>query len=150
MTKHYYDENGRETRRGKVADTPLFDVAPLPDVPAPCRSSHPQTSHDAARGVTRQHEIYRSILQALDDSAEPMTDGDLAAAVRLPGRTLHEATVRMRRVELVRGGFVVERDQLGKTPYGRAAIRWTRTPLTFTGESDQVRAMRDTTKEQTE
>ena len=148
MTRDRLDEFGVPIDRRRVEPSPLFDAvpSPLPDVPAACRASHPKTSHDAARSVAGQHAIYRAILQALDESVEPLTDGDIASAVSIPGRVLHEATIRMRRVELVRGGFIVERDQLGRTPYGRAAIRWGRTFLSFTGEADQVRAMRDTTQ----
>ena len=135
MTKHYYDENGRETKRGKVADTPLFDVAPLPDVPAPCRSDGPSTSADAAERVRGQHTTYLAILAVLEGSPEPLTDETIIGKLWAQGVLGTISGIKTRRNELVKAGFVAEVDQCGMTKYNRRAIRWGRTPLRFDGNA---------------
>lgn len=84
------------------------------------RRTDPETSHAAARSVSRVREARERILRALKTHG-PMTDGEIFPHVH---NFMSPSGARSRRNELVDEGLVEDSGKRGLTESGRATIVW--------------------------
>lgn len=115
---------------------PLFDVPTLAPVRFPPKPTapfqpHSEPSREAAEQI-KPHlgELQIEVLEQLARiGAHGWTDHELIAIVAEAKRLPEEPnTVRPRRIELVRLGFVIDSGRTRKTRSGRKATVWTITP----------------------
>ena len=94
------------------------------------RISDPETSHEAAKSVSKLKEMYDTMLIAFE-SLGPMNDEQLIKLWRvgvneLGWRSASESGIRSRRSELVAQGKIVDSGKRVKMQSGRMSIVWER------------------------
>lgn len=93
------------------------------------RTTDPQTSHEAARSVSKLRDMYETMLIAFE-SLGPMNDDQLIRLWRvgvneLGWREASESGIRSRRSELVAQGKLIDSGKRVKMKSGRMSIVWT-------------------------
>lgn len=141
ITRHLH-QIGRLFGQLGVHMAPILErpVTQLDEPHTLTRNDHPETSHAAARRVhLRTGTARRRVMEVLVD-AQPwgLSDEDIADRLRMSLNT-----VRPRRVELVRAGYVRDSQDQTVTRTGCRSILWIATAAGETAleeaEQDQVR-----------
>lgn len=88
------------------------------------RTTDPQTSHDAARSVSKLTETYRLILEIFDTFG-PMNDERLLLTWKASGlKQISDSGLRSRRSELVAQGKLEDSGDRWEMSSGRQSIVW--------------------------
>lgn len=97
---------------------------------AHARASDPATSSLAAETVpvNRHMGWVLSAARSMDNHSAPFTDEDLTTYLHMTGRALTPQSVRSRRAEATRHGWIKVADREGVTSTGRACRRYRITP----------------------
>ncbi|MDU1225126.1 hypothetical protein [Varibaculum cambriense] len=97
---------------------------------ARARATDPSTSSLAAETVpVNRHMGYvLAAARSMDNHSAPFTDEDLTTYLHMTGRALTEQSVRSRRAEAVRHGWIKVIDRDGVSSTGRACRRYEITP----------------------
>lgn len=92
------------------------------------RTTDPETSHEAAKSVSKLKEMYDTMLIAFE-SLGPMNDDQLiklwkVGVKELGWREASESGIRSRRSELVAQGKIIDSGKRVKMRSGRLSIVW--------------------------
>ena len=92
------------------------------------RTTDPETSHEAAKSVSKLKEMYDTMLIAFE-SLGPMNDDQLirlwkVGVKELGWRDASESGIRSRRSELVAQGKIIDSGKRVKMRSGRLSIVW--------------------------
>lgn len=97
---------------------------------AHARATDPTTSSLAAESVNVNRHMgwVLSAARGMDSHSAPFTDEDLTTYLHMTGRAVTPSSVRSRRVEAVRYGWIKVIDRDGVSSTGRACRRYRITP----------------------
>lgn len=97
---------------------------------AHARATDPATSSLAAESVNVNRHMgwVLSAARGMDSHSAPFTDEDLTTYLHMTGRAVTPSSVRSRRVEAVRYGWIKVIDRDGVSSTGRACRRYRITP----------------------
>lgn len=97
---------------------------------AHARATDPSTSSLAAETVpvNRHMGWVLAAARSMDSHSAPFTDEDLTIYLHVTGRALTAQSVRSRRAEAIRHGWIKVADREGVTSTGRACRRYRITP----------------------
>ena len=97
---------------------------------AHARATDPDTSSLAAESVNVNRHMgwVLSAARGMDSHSAPFTDEDLTTYLHMTGRAVTPSSVRSRRVEAVRYGWIKVIDRDGVSSTGRACRRYRITP----------------------